>query len=390
MKKSTLLLLFLCLTTLSIAQNHNKIIAIDNFLLHNIPNEGWVVHDIKDPASPTFRGFLKVEGSTDAVIRNGILYTQNQNDLVGISVGDNFENVEEPNRKRIKDLFENGNGRGSQDEIKFYPAQGTKGSRSSKKTLIASSDTEDIDEFLKKYAPAISLNGTQGNSVQGSMSRFALSENTLFAIDKNNLHIVELDKKTLKKAEKSIRVSSDATIETAFVSYNRLFIGAKDALYILGISNLNRLEEPQKFSHERSCDPVVATRDYAYITLNAEGECEGQDSRLEIVSLKNGISGAVLSNFIPLDAPRGLALSSSEQFLFICDRNKLKVFDILNPREPKEKYSSSLIDAYDVLIHEEKLIVVGKNREGQTKIQIFDEKLAEKNRFKLLGEIIGN
>jgi hypothetical protein len=143
-----------------------------------------------------------------------------------------------------------------------------------------------------------------------------------------------------------------------------LFIGSENGLYIY---NITRPDFPQRFSfisHIRSCDPVVASGKYAYVTLNsASTRCNRGTNELLVFDISNP-AYPYLQKTVEMSAPKGLGVD--EKKLFVCDRG-LKIFDISNSANPvwiddlSKIPEADNIDAYDVIPRNGILLLIGKN-----------------------------
>jgi hypothetical protein len=117
-------------------------------------------------------------------------------------------------------------------------------------------------------------------------------------------------------------------------------------------------------SHLRSCDPVVAQENYAYVTLNTNsGNCGNvANNVLHIYDISN-LSEPVLKKTMQMNGPQGLGIDGDK--LFVCDKG-LKVFDItdpLNPRQIDDLVDIDEVDvrkAYDVIPVDGLLILVAQ------------------------------
>jgi hypothetical protein len=109
---------------------------------------------------------------------------------------------------------------------------------------------------------------------------------------------------------------------------------------------------------------VVATGNYAYLTLNSEAtRCSRGMNELHIYNISNP-SYPQLIKTMEMYAPHGLGVDG--QKLFVCDRG-LKIYDISNPGNPVWNGDLShipeveLIDTYDVIPRNGILLVIGKD-----------------------------
>jgi hypothetical protein len=112
--------------------------------------------------------------------------------------------------------------------------------------------------------------------------------------------------------------------------------------------------------HFRSCDPVVADEDYAYVTLRGGTNCFTTRNELQIITLEDPKNLEVISSQL-LFNPHGLAIH--ENHLIVCDGTAgIKVVDVSNREKPEVVNTYSIPFAYDVLIDYPSAIVVGDGK----------------------------
>jgi len=199
---------------------------------------------------------------------------------------------------------------------------------------------------------------TDGTGVGGSTARFAIIGNTLYTVDDKSLNVFDIS--DAKKPIKTGRSYIGRNIETIFPrDENTIFIGSQNGMYIYNVSDPNLITEQAVVNHFRSCDPVVANDNYAFVTLNNEGtsssrRCWGSSNMLLTYNITD------INNVIPLTNynlvhPKGLGLIGNN--LFVCD-NVLRWYDATDPRNLVSK-KNFLISAHDVIPLSNSLILVG-------------------------------
>ena len=198
----------------------------------------------------------------------------------------------------------------------------------------------------------------------GSMARFAICEDILYIVDQDNLKTIDISTPESPSYLRGKEQYLSGGIETIFPKGDLLFIGSQNGMFIYDISDP---EFPQMLSqtiHITSCDPVVASGNYAYVTLNSENIWCGRTSNvLQIYDITNPRE-PVLTKTVQLQAPRGLGVDGEK--LFVCDLG-LKVYDITNPENIRWIDDVTDIpeiankDTYDVIPIGEHLIVIGND-----------------------------
>ena len=94
-------------------------------------------------------------------------------------------------------------------------------------------------------------------------------------------------------------------------------------MFVFDLSNPASPQQLTYFQHIRSCDPVVAQDNFAYVTLNtANQRCFNGTNELQILDIKN-LNSPQLVKTISLTTPLGLDIDNDT--LYVCDQG-LKVY----------------------------------------------------------------
>ena len=198
----------------------------------------------------------------------------------------------------------------------------------------------------------------------GSMARFAIKGDFLYTVSSNNLKIFNIADAANPKHSDLRDVQIGFDIETIFPMDTLLFIGSRNGMYIYSIAEPRFPEKLAQALHFRSCDPVVAQGQYAYVTLNTNASSCGPvpNNVLEIYDISNPTK-PVLKKTVSMKGPTGLGVDGSK--LFVCDRG-LKMFDISDPLNIRQTDDLADIDyvnireTYDVIPVDGLLILVAK------------------------------
>jgi hypothetical protein len=167
-------------------------------------------------------------------------------------------------------------------------------------------------------------------------------------------------------------------IETIYPFKNKLFIGSSNGMFIYDLSSPGSPSQLSQFSHVRSCDPVIADGDYAYVTLRSGTQCQGFTNQLEVLNITQLTQPSLLKVY-PLTNPHGL--SKDGDLLFICDgKDGLKVYNAADANNIQLQKTISNFETYDVIAQNNLAIVVAKDGLYQ-----FD--YADKNNIKQLSKI---
>ena len=111
-------------------------------------------------------------------------------------------------------------------------------------------------------------NGDSGQG--GSMARFTIKGDYLYTVDHQTLKTFDISSAESPEYLKNKDQYLDFGVETIFTMDTLLFIGSRTGMYIY---NITRPDFPQQMSytpHITSCDPVVASGNYAYVTFYSE------------------------------------------------------------------------------------------------------------------------
>lgn len=166
----------------------------------------------------------------------------------------------------------------------------------------------------------------------GSLARFTISANYLYAVDNQTLHTFSLADP--KNPQKVNATEIGFEVETIYTWEDKLFIGSRDAMYIYSIKNPSAPVKMGFASHVRACDPVVANDTAAYVTVRSGNNCGGDINALYVFQVDD-IMQPVLMRAIQLQNPHGLGIHNNT--LFVCDGNAgLKIYDITEPYNPLE------------------------------------------------------
>jgi hypothetical protein len=220
----------------------------------------------------------------------------------------------------------------------------------------------------------------------GSMARFAISGDYLYTINSREMNILDISDASKPKKVSKIHVPFD--VETLFSYKENLYVGSSSGMYIYDNSTPTQPTRMVDFSHAQSCDPVVVSDDIAFVTLNTGSNCWDNRSgvnRLEMVDVKTPDSPKLIKA-VDMYEPKGLGVDGRN--LFICDGTSgLKVYDI-NKTDTngtvnvaiKLKESLGDIDCYDVIAHENNLVI--SNREDIRQFDYSSFPMEEQGRIK--------
>lgn len=348
-----------------------KIYFKDNYLFINENLKGIHIIDNSDPASPENIAFVEIPGNVDIAVKGNILFANSWVDLVVLDISD-LNNIQEVNR--INDIFpyalpSTGN------DYRISDIEEDKG-------VVIDWEVKEVRKKIEPYYPYpgpypflekwlwrnevfLSASGSGGSDgasfgVGGSMARFILYDNYLYALDDIKLKLIDISTPEEPVFNSDIYIGWE--METVFIYDDHLFMGAKNGMYIYDLANPASPEQISYFRHFTSCDPVVVDGDYAYVTLNsANALCGRAVNELQIISIVD-LSNPSLLRTLPMNSPKGLGIDN--ETLFICDGDAgLKVYNVSDPYSLGASFITSFedINTFDVIPVNDILFMIGSD-----------------------------
>lgn len=200
-----------------------------------------------------------------------------------------------------------------------------------------------------------------GTSIGGSLASFAIGGNTLFAISDGQLVSYDISDASRGISVESAYVKDNysrkiTNLETIFPYGDHLFLGATDGMYIIDVTTPSSPTFVSRYEHVESCDPVVVQGSIAYVTLREGNRCWQDVNELQVIDISDLSQPKELKTY-QMESPYGLGVSGD--MLFICDNNKLKVYDCKDPMNLDLIESYQDISATDVIPFDSVLMVLG-------------------------------
>lgn len=337
-----------------------KIYLYQTTVFVNEFKQGVHVIDNTDPTNPQKQGFIEIPGNVDIAIRNNILYADSYTDLVAIDISDPENPVEV---SRIEDIFPYNvpwdlypTDREYWDRFEPYDeAEGIVIGWEKVRTETEWISVDHYDMEFSVQADTGSAGGTNTTGTGGSMARFTIVDTYLYALTGGDMQLFDI-----ASPEDPVvfsRVSIDWDIETIFPYKDKLFIGSMTGMFVFDNSNPENPQKIIEFTHATSCDPVVATDDYAYVTLRAGNMCGGGSNQLDIIDI-SGIDmdppDITLVETYAMQEPYGLGVDNTSVtgtvLLFICDGSVgLKLYDATDPLNLTLLSHESDMETFDVI-----------------------------------------
>lgn len=349
-----------------------KIYFKDNYLFIVEEMKGIHIINTTTPSNPVKSGFIEIPGCMDIAIRNSILYADSYVDMVAVDVSD-LGNIREV--ARVKDIFPYTVPPADNDyriaeidkekgvvigwEIKKVRQEMEYQNFPVYPVYLMYSEKMD----LASYSSSGGVNSSSGSSfgVGGSMARFGLYGNYLYTADNNTLYMFDV---TDPSSPFSIgKQGLSWQTETMFIYQNHIFFGTTTGMQIYNLDIPTAPKYVSSFVHATSCDPVVISDGYAYITLRGGRACNNSNiNRLDVVKLNTDLRNNTLVASYPMAGPYGLGIDGD--ILFLCDGDAgLKIFNAADKLRISENLISTFknINTYDVIPVNGYLFMIGKN-----------------------------
>ncbi|WP_207632784.1 LVIVD repeat-containing protein [Foetidibacter luteolus] len=347
-----------------------KIYLYGKYIFLNELGKGVHIIDNSNPAAPVNKAFIHIPGNEDIAVKGNILYADCFTDLMAIDISN-------PEAVKLQSFVHNifperqyifGYDMGANNVVTKWEARDTV-------MEIEVADGQGIWRNGNFYSPyyyvtdnmmylASSFNGAKSDAVTmpngkgGSMARFALMNNYLYTVSWSKLNVVNVTNSSAPEWNKTVDLANWG-IETIFPFKEKLFIGSQMGMYIYDVSNPEAPVKQGTFEHVRTCDPVIADDDYAYVTLHAGTRCGENFNQLDVVDIKNLDAPQHVKTY-PLTNPHGL--SKDGNLLFICDgEDGLKVFNASNVTSIQQLAKIDMAPTYDVICYNGIAIVSAKD-----------------------------
>lgn len=346
-----------------------KIYVRGPYLFINELKKGIHILDNRNPAAPRMLGFLNIPGNTDIAVRGNVLYADSFVDFLAFD-------ITEPTNVRLVKRVENAFPDGSIDGLHWQYDVSRKLITDYRYELVTETQEANCDDPMVNppyygyhaqfsYSSLASMDasksyygGTSGNpnGKGGSMARFALHDQYLYAVTARNLQLF-----SVRQAESPVqlnKIALDFGLETIFPYRDKLFIGTTTGMHIFDNSNPERPVKLSTFHHVRACDPVVVEGDIAYVTLRGNDQCGQASNQLDVVSVANPKEPRLLRSY-PMEGPYGLGIDAGT--LFVCEGDKgLKTLRATDPMKIELLSHFKDLHAYDVIPLGGTLLVIGE------------------------------
>lgn len=338
-----------------------KLFIRGNYIFLNEIDRGIHIIDNANPAAPKNVAFIDIPGNVDVAVKGNTLYADAYTDLVTID-------ITSPLQVAVKKFIDNAfpyrrysNGFAAdstkvivdwvrRDTTVTVDCEGGGNFWGSCSRCLFSLDASSSGGVLKSNSPF-------GAGVGGSMARFTIMNNYLYAVTTSELKVFNIA--TANNPVFNNTVNIGWNIETIYPFKDRLFIGSNTGMFIYGTQNAASPSLLGQFTHVRTCDPVIADDKYAYVTLRSGTQCQGFTNQLDVLNIEN-INAPSLVKTYQLTNPHGL--SKDGDVLFICDgKDGVKVYNAANVSNISLIKHIKDLETYDVIAYNNVALVVAKD-----------------------------
>ena len=340
-------------------ENPGKIYIRDQYIFLNDVDRGIHVIDNSNPSHPQNISFINIPGNMDIAVKGNILYADLYSDLLAIDISNPKQIVLKTYVDNVFPFRNYGGGAPAITGGKIIADWIKKDT-----SITGSCDRRIFDYRIVTGTPMFfsassisALSSVSPFGVGGSMARFSIVNNHMYAVSNSSLDVFNIS--TPETPVKGNKINLGWGIETIYPFGKNLFIGSTTGMFIYDISTPETPKSVGQFSHVRSCDPVVADNEFAYVTLRSGTQCQGFTNQLDVIRLNN-LTNATLLKSYPMTNPHGLAKDG--ELLFICDgKSGIKIYNAAIQDNIKLLKHIELFDAYDVIAYNKIALVVGKD-----------------------------
>ncbi len=335
-----------------------KLNVFGNYIFLNEQGKGIHVIDNSNPASPRNISFISIPSNFDLAVKGSYLYADSYSDVAVLDISQptnvkpvSFLNnvIKDKNRYWYSNIT-------STDSVKVivdYLVRDTtvdprqyRQWRNCPTCMYASFDLQS----------SFSVSAPQ-TGVGGSMARLTIVNDYLYGVSNSDLYSISINNPAAPQLTTTRNLGWN--IETIYPFKDRLFIGSRTGMFIYSLANPAQPAQLSQFTHARSCDPVIADDNFAYVTLRTGTACEGFNNQLDILNIAN-LSAPTLVRSVGMTNPHGLAKDGDK--LFICDgRDGLKMYDVSKRSSVELQRQITGLNTFDVIAMQGHAIVVAED-----------------------------
>jgi len=337
-------------------ESPGKIFIYGNYVFLNEGDKGVHIIDNSNPSNPVVKAFIDIPGNQDIAVKGNTLYADMYGDLVSIDISDPLH---AKLLKDIPDVFPERNYVGGFATNNTTVIVGWERKDTTVEVPLSSNKNYFVYSVSNIATPQLLYSSAAANPVGigGSLARFSIVNDYLYAVDHHNLRAVAISNPNDLRIAGTLFAGFD--IETIYPLKDKLFLGSMGGLYIYDISNPASPVANGNFVHARACDPVIADNDYAYVTLKAGTTCGPSNNELQILDIKDVTNPSLLKTYA-MTSPSGL--SKDGNTLFVCDgKDGLKIYNATDYSNLSLIKQVNSIEPIDVIAWSKNALVVTKD-----------------------------
>lgn len=342
--------------TAQTVERPGKIFVKGNYIFLNEVDKGIHVIDNSNPAQPQNVTFINIPGNVDMAVKGNTLYADLYTDLVAMDIS-NPKNV--VLKKVVEGVFPDRYYYGFKSDSTKVIASWEKRDTTVSQEINMGGWAKDAGVFMSvsMEAGGRQVASSSPYGVGGSMARFSIVKERLYTVGNSDLQVFNISNPV--DPLYSYKKNMGWGIETIYPFMNRLFIGSQTGMFIYSLSNPDNPVQEGQFTHVRSCDPVIADDNYAYVTLRSGSACAGFNNELDILKL-NASGNPTLVKVYSMTNPHGL--SKDGNTLFLCDGTSgLKIYDASDVLNLKLIKRIEAMETFDVITLGGVALVVAKD-----------------------------
>ncbi|MBA2329819.1 MAG: hypothetical protein H0V91_09380 [Flavisolibacter sp.] len=354
-----------------------KIYIYGTFLFLNEVNKGVHIFNNSNPSNPVRVGFIDIPGNIDIAVKGTTLYADLYTDLLAIDIANPLQaKVSKIIPRVFPERWYGDNF--IADSTKVIVNWNKKDTTVDVATGSSLFNCRNCVFAMQSDAGSLKSGGGFTPGMGGSMARFAIVNEHLYAVNISSLNVLDVSNSNFPDKLNVIPVGWN--IETIYPFKNKLFIGSSAGMFIFDITNPSSPQRQGQFNHARACDPVVADDNYAFVTLRAGNFCTGVNNQLDVIDVRNVLAPSLVKTY-SMTNPHGLAKDGD--ILFVCDgKDGLKIYNTSNVNDLKLINHLKNMETFDAIAWNNILILV--TNEG-----VFQYDYTDVKNLKLLSKISG-
>ena len=351
-------------------KNPGKIFVGENVILVGEEEEGihWI--DNTNPESPDTKFFLNIPGNREFYVEGNSLYAESYYDMLKIDIS----NANQPQLlARIENAFAEDivNDKG-ETLIGFHFETITEQLEEDSPIARQIWGPQEfyyfdyINNLIPPSAVPASFAGNSNNGI-GTVNRIAYNDEHVYVLGNSNLYTFS-DKGNFEFLASNVM---GWQMETIYPHGEQVFIGTRNSMMIIDVTDPAAPLHRSSFWHATSCDPVFPVDDVAYVTLRTGdfSNCPGDINAIVVLDITN-LNNPVEVQEVEMESPYGMAKFGGK--LYVGEgANGLKIFDASNPQSLVLETWDKSIQAYDVIQHPtrtDRVLIAGPEGLGQYEI----------------------